>query len=112
MIEIMQKLIQAVVETININVSRNEMNISVAEKADVGLTEMSDVIGQIVEMNMQIATATEEQSTTAKDISASVVNISDSADETARGAQENAESSQSLQAQAAKQRQLIAQFRV
>lgn len=112
MIEIMQKLIQAVVETININVSRNEMNIEVAEKADVGLTEMSDVIGQIVEMNMQIATATEEQSTTAKDISSSVVNISDSADETARGAQENAESSQSLQAQAAKQRQLIAQFRV
>ncbi|MDC0612150.1 methyl-accepting chemotaxis protein [Vibrio sp.] len=112
MIEIMQKLIQAVVETISINVSRNESNISVAEQADTGLTEMSEVIGQIVEMNMQIATATEEQSTTARDISASVVHISDSADETARGAEENAESSQSLQAQAGKQRKLIAQFKV
>lgn len=112
MIEIMQKLIQAVVETISVNVSRNASNIEVAEKADQGLTEMSDVIGQIVEMNMQIAAATEEQSTTAKDISASVVHISDSADETARGAEENASSSQSLQDQAGKQHQLIAQFKV
>ncbi|MCE0493711.1 methyl-accepting chemotaxis protein [Vibrio salinus] len=112
MIEIMQKLIQAVVETISINVSKNETNIEVAEQADVGLTQMRDVIGQIVEMNMQIATATEEQSTTAKDISASVVHISDSADETARGAEENAESSQSLQSQALQQRKLIAKFNV
>ncbi len=112
MIEIMQKLIQAVVETISINVSQNETNIEVAEQADVGLTEMREVIGQIVEMNMQIATATEEQSTTAKDISASVVHISDSADETARGAEENAESSQSLQSQALEQRKLIEKFNV
>ena len=112
MIEIMQKLIQAVVETISINVSRNESNISVAEKADVGLTEMSDVIGQIVEMNMQIATATEEQSTTAKDISASVVHISDSAEDTAKGAKENASSSIELKDQANTQRQLIEQFKV
>jgi methyl-accepting chemotaxis protein len=112
MIEIMQKLIQAVVETISINVSRNESNISVAEKADVGLTEMSDVIGQIVEMNMQIATATEEQSTTAKDISASVVHISDSAEDTAKGARENASSSIELKDQANTQRQLIEQFKV
>lgn len=112
MIEIMQKLIQAVVATISVNVSKNETNIEVAEQADIGLTQMRDVIGQIVEMNMQIATATEQQSTTAKDISASVVNISDSADHTAKGAEENAESSQSLQAQALQQRQLIAKFKV
>jgi methyl-accepting chemotaxis protein len=112
MIEIMQKLIQAVVETISINVSRNESNISVAEKAEVGLTELSEVIGQIVEMNMPIATATEEQSTTAKDISASVVHISDSAEDTAKGAKENASSSIELKDQANTQRQLIEQFKV
>jgi len=112
MIEIMQKLIQAVVETISINVSKNESNISVAEQADVGLVQMREVIGQIVEMNMQIATATEEQSTTAKDISASVVHISDSAEDTASGAKENTESSQSLQEQAIQQRKLIEQFTV
>ena len=112
MIEIMQKLIQAVVETISINVSKNETNIEVAEEADVGLTQMREVIGNIVNMNMQIATATEEQSTTAKEISASVVHISDSADETAKGAEENAESSQNLQTQAIEQRQLIAKFTV
>lgn len=112
MIEIMQKLIQAVVETINVNVSKNESNIAVAEQADDGLTRMSDVIGQIVEMNMQIATATEEQSTTAKEISASVVHISDSAEETALGASENAQSSKSLKEQSQQQRRLIEQFKV
>ncbi len=112
MIEIMQKLINAVVQTISLNVSRNASNIEVAEQADEGLQVMSEVIGQIVEMNMQIATATEEQSTTARDISASVVHISDSADETARGAEENTTSSQALQEQAGKQRELIAQFTV
>ncbi len=112
MIEIMQRLIQAVVETINVNVSKNESNIAVAEQADEGLSRMSHVIGQIVEMNMQIATATEQQSTTAKEISASVVHISDSAEETAEGANNNAQSSQTLKAQSLEQRQLIEQFKV
>ncbi|MFD2015255.1 methyl-accepting chemotaxis protein [Vibrio olivae] len=112
MIEIMQRLIQAVVETINVNVSKNESNVAVAEQAGDGLTRMSKVIGEIVEMNMQIATATDEQSTTAKEISASVVHISDSAEQTAEGAKENTQSSQSLKEQSIKQRQLIDQFKV
>lgn len=112
MIVIMQRLIQAVVDVINVNVSKNDTNIAVAEKADAGLSEMSHLMGQIVEMNMQIATATEEQSTTARDISTSVVHISDSADETARGAQDNAESSNLLKEQSHKQRQLIEKYSV
>ncbi|MBF9000278.1 methyl-accepting chemotaxis protein [Vibrio nitrifigilis] len=112
MIEIMQRLIQAVVDTIKVNVSSNSSNIAVAEQAEVGLTVMGEVIGQIVEMNMQIAAATEEQSTTAKDISRSVVNISDSADKTASGAEENAISSQTLHNKAVKQHKIIAQFSV
>ena len=112
MIEIMQKLIRAVVDVINVNVSKNDSNIAVAEQADNGLVQMSSLIGQIVEMNMQIATATEEQSSTAKEISQSVVHISDSAEETARGAVSNAESSDTLKAQARTQLGLIEKFRV
>lgn len=112
MIEIMQKLIRAVVEVINVNVSKNDSNIAVAEQADSGLVQMSSLIGQIVEMNMQIATATEEQSSTAKEISQSVVHISDSAEETARGAISNAESSETLKGQARTQLGLIEKFRV
>ncbi|CAM3802881.1 Methyl-accepting chemotaxis protein McpS [Vibrio aerogenes CECT 7868] len=112
MIEIMQKLIQAVVHVIKLNVERNESNIEVAEKADTGLRQMSDVMGQIVEMNMQIATATEEQSSTAREISASVVHISDSAEETAQGARENAESSHTLREQSKHQQELIDKYTV
>lgn len=112
MIEIMQKLIQAVVDVIRINVSKNASNIAVAEQADTGLTQMSRLITQIVDMNMQIASATEQQSTTARDISSSVVHISDSAEETAQGARDNAESSQHLKQQSHKQRQLIEKFRL
>ena len=112
MIEIMQKLIRAVVDVINVNVSKNDSNIAVAEQADNGLVQMSSLIGQIVEMNMQIATATEEQSSTAKEISQSVVHISDSAEETARGAISNAESSDTLKVQARTQLGLIEKFRV
>ncbi|MDW6002276.1 HAMP domain-containing methyl-accepting chemotaxis protein [Vibrio mangrovi] len=112
MIEVMQNLIRAVVDTININVSKNETNIAAAEEADSGLRRMSGAITQIVEMNMQIATATEEQSATAKEISASVVHISDSAEETAQGAKNNADSSLSLKEQSYHQRQLIEKYRV
>jgi methyl-accepting chemotaxis protein len=112
MIEIMQRLIKAVVEVINVNVSKNDSNIAVAEQAGEGLLQMSTLIAQIVDMNMQIATATEEQSTTAGEIGASVVHISDSAEETAQGAKDNAESSQNLREQSLKQRKLIANFKV
>jgi methyl-accepting chemotaxis protein len=112
MIEIMQRLIKAVVEVINVNVSKNDSNIAVAEQAGEGLLQMSTLIAQIVDMNMQIATATEEQSTTAGEIGASVVHISDSAEETAQGAKDNAESSHNLREQSFKQRKLIANFKV
>lgn len=112
MIEIMQRLIKAVVEVISMNVERNDSNIQVAETAGERLTMMSDSIGQIVEMNVQIASATDEQSTTAQEISASINNISHSAEGTAQGAQDNAETSQSLRDQARHQRELVAQFKL
>ncbi|CAG9297686.1 methyl-accepting chemotaxis protein [Celerinatantimonas diazotrophica] len=112
MIELMQKLIQAVVDVIELNVSKNTSNIEVAESADQGLNLMNDSIRQIVEMNIQIATATEEQSTTTKDISASVVNISDAAEQTAKGAEDNAQTSHSLSQQAHQQRELVNRFQL
>jgi methyl-accepting chemotaxis protein len=112
MIEIMQKLIQAVVDVIRVNVSKNDSNIAVAELADTGLAQMSHLISQIVDMNMQIASATEQQSTTARDISSSVVHISDSAEETAQGARDNTETSQQLKQQSHQQRLLIEKFKL
>ncbi|MFM2484482.1 methyl-accepting chemotaxis protein [Celerinatantimonas yamalensis] len=112
MIELMQKLIQAVVDVIGVNVSKNTSNIEVAESADESLSMMNESIHKIVEMNIQIATATEEQSTTVLDISTSVVNISDAAEQTAQGAKDNDQTSKLLREQAQQQQQLISKFKV
>lgn len=110
MIQMMQGLITAVVQVIDGNVQHNSSSVLVAEQAETELNNMREVIGRIVEMNMQIAAATDQQSQTAAEISASVVSISQSAEETAQGASDNAQSSASLRQQSHHQQQLIERF--
>lgn len=112
MIQVMQQLIQAVVTVIEDNVQHNDASVLVAERAEQELTGMREVISQIVDMNTQIATATEQQSTTAVEISASVLDISHSAEQTAAGASDNAQSSAALMQQSHHQQQLIERFSV
>ncbi|MCH1919611.1 methyl-accepting chemotaxis protein [Shewanella sp. A3A] len=110
MIQMMQGLITAVVDVIDGNVQHNSSSVQVAEQAETELGNMREVIDRIVEMNMQIAAATDQQSQTAAEISASVVSISQSAEETAQGASDNAQSSAALRQQSHHQQQLIARF--
>ncbi|WP_417763451.1 methyl-accepting chemotaxis protein [Shewanella sp.] len=110
MIQMMQELITAVVEVIDGNVQHNSSSVLVAEQAETELSNMREVIGRIVEMNMEIAAATDQQSQTAAEISASVVNISQSAEQTAQGASDNAQSSAALRQQSHHQQQLIERF--
>ena len=60
------------------------------------LVEMVEAIDQINEMNIQIATAAEEQSTVVGAINENVVRISDIADENARGAAETVEGAENM----------------
>lgn len=112
MIELMQKLITNVVDVITASQQQSERSIAAAGTAEEGLGEMSSSISNIVEMNVQIASATEEQSYTAREISESLVSISASAEKNAEGAQTNAEQADELKQMAVRQRELIAHFQV
>ncbi|MCY0966790.1 methyl-accepting chemotaxis protein [Parathalassolituus penaei] len=111
-IELMQKLITAVVNVMAESSRMSESSISVAGDAERGLGNISQSIGEIVSMNIQIASATEQQSHTAREISQSVVAIANAADKNAAGAQQTARIGEELQQLANSQKQLLQKFRV
>jgi methyl-accepting chemotaxis protein len=111
-IELMQKLITAVVNVMSESSRMSESSIAVAGDAERGLGNISNSIGEIVNMNIQIASATEQQSHTAREISQSVVSIASAADKNAAGAQQTARIGEELLQLASNQKQLIQKFQV
>jgi methyl-accepting chemotaxis protein len=111
-IELMQKLITAVVNVMSESSRMSESSIAVAGDAERGLGNISNSIGEIVNMNIQIASATEQQSHTAREISQSVVSIANAADKNAAGAQQTARIGEELLQLASNQKQLIQKFQV
>lgn len=69
-------------------------------------------VGKVVDVNLQISTATEEQSSVAEDISKNVNTMADSVREVVLGANQCAESSQQLSELAADLKGKIEQFKV
>jgi methyl-accepting chemotaxis protein len=67
-----------------------------AAKAGEALEAITGVVDNIKSMNMQIASAAEEQSATAEEINRNIVNISEVAQETAAGSQQTASASDEL----------------
>ncbi|ODC02590.1 hypothetical protein BFW38_02535 [Terasakiispira papahanaumokuakeensis] len=111
-IELMQTLISKVVEVMTATQAQSESSIEAATTAESGLEAMSNSITDMVEMNVQIASATEEQSYTAKEITESVVSISRAADENVQDAQGNSALADELRQMAVRQRDLVAMFKV
>ncbi|MFE8069566.1 methyl-accepting chemotaxis protein [Marinobacteraceae bacterium S3BR75-40.1] len=65
---------------------------------------------RIVDMNVEIASATEEQSSVAEEISSNVTNINQSFEETTEGSQQAAQASESLAKMAAELQLLVGEF--
>ncbi len=83
-----------------------------ATHAESSLEMISQSVSSINDMNLQIATAAEQQSCVAEEINRNVVNISQSADATAQGAKQTATAGDELAKLAAKLHSLVGQFKV
>jgi methyl-accepting chemotaxis protein len=86
--------------------------VSLASGAGDLLLSMSGAVDSIRDMNIQIAAATEQQSATVQETSRMVIQINDSAQLTANGAEQSAVSSQELSDMAKVQRELLHHFSV
>ncbi len=92
--------------------SKSEDSVSKSGEASDALTVIESAVDEINDMNAQIASAAEQQSAVADEISRNVVTIRDISTESAAGIQQTAESSQSLLQVARQLQSLVNEFKV
>lgn len=92
--------------------TRSHEGVAAVDEASQSLSGISDRIGLISDMNIQVAAATEEQSTVVEDINRNVTEINEITQRTASTAQAAAQASQSLNQLAHRLDVLVAKFKV
>ncbi len=83
-----------------------------ATEAGESLDTITQAVAQINDMNIQIASAAEEQSAVAEEINRNITNISDETDHTTEGAQQTAQASEQVASLSDKLRSIVARFNV
>lgn len=83
-----------------------------AAKAGEALGAITTVVDRIKSMNIQIASAAEQQSTTTEEVNRSIVSISDVAEDSATGAKKTANSSDDLAKLAVELQEQVSQFKI
>ena len=112
MIEQLQAGTQQTVKVMEQSRQRTGESVLQAEEADAALLSITQAVSVINDMNIQIASAAEEQSAVAEDINRNVASIDDVAHAVAGGAAESSSASAGLTKLAEHQRRLINQFKV
>ena len=111
-IDTLQKGTISAVEAMASGESRAKESVDKAIKAGEALKNITKDVNIISDMNTQIATAAEEQTSVAEEINRNISNISEAADRTNRGAVETSSASESLSRMAVDLQDLIGQFKV
>ena len=112
MIEQLQAGTQQTVKVMGQSRQRTEESVLQSEEADAALMSITQAVSVINDMNIQIASAAEQQSAVAEDINRNVANIGEVANAVAGGAAESSTASAGLTKLAEHQRRLINQFKV
>ena len=112
MIQRLQAGSQAAVKVMDTSKERATATVEQAVQAGASLQAISEAVTVINEMNLQIATAAEEQNAVAENINQSVVNISGITEQTAAGAQQTASASNELNELAEHLSSMVRQFKV
>jgi len=111
MIDSLQVQANAAVEAITRGQEKAHDSVKNASNAGSALNEITNSVATITSMNIQIATASEEQSSVAEEINQNVVNISHVADENAQASNQLSSSSDDLAQLASELQQLVSQFK-
>jgi methyl-accepting chemotaxis protein len=111
-IEQLQVGTQSTVEAMNQGKEQADSCVEQANQASAALESITHAITVINDMNMQIASASEQQSTVAEDINKSVVNVKRVAEENAVASNQTSSSSSEIARLAEDLGQLVSQFRV
>ncbi|KLU98701.1 methyl-accepting chemotaxis protein [Photobacterium aphoticum] len=90
----------------------SDSGVSAADEASQALQSIAERISVISDMNMQVAAATEEQSTVVNDINNNIDEINDSTQHTADTADQLAQSSQSLRALSQRLDDMVGTFKL
>ncbi len=90
----------------------SEKGVTEAARAGAALTEITESVSVINNMNEQIASAAEEQSVVAAEIDQNIINISQSADANAENIGQLADAGSSLNNVAIQMQELVGQFKV
>jgi methyl-accepting chemotaxis protein len=112
MIEKLQNGANQAVSVMEMGRAKAEESVEQAAKAGEALQAITGVVDNIKSMNMQIASAAEEQSATAEEINRNIVNISEVAQETAGGSQQTASASDELARLASDLQGQVAKFKI
>ena len=112
MIDKLQAEASRAVDAMSLSRSRSQEGVIAVDEASMSLSGISEQIGQITDMNIQVAAATEEQSTVVEDINRNVTEISEITQRTADTSEAVAQASQSLNQLAHRLDSLVAGFKV
>ena len=111
-IERVQRSSEGAVQVMGRGQDKAQHSVTQARRAGESLRAITGSIGSINDMNMQIASASEEQSAVAEEINRNIQAITEAADQTARGSLQIATASEELARLAALLRERIGQFRI
>ncbi|MFQ8389100.1 methyl-accepting chemotaxis protein [Pseudomonas ogarae] len=111
MIEKLKAGIQDVVQAMDRSSKRMSESVRHAEGTTTALSAITEAVLLISDMNIQIASAAEEQSMVAEDISRNIESISLAAVEVAKEAEHTAAASETMTQLSAQQRKLIQQLK-
>ncbi len=100
------------VSTMKSSKSSGEQTVAQANKAEVALAQIASSIATINDMNTQIASAADEQTSVTEDINRSLTRIVDIAEDTAKGTDESRTASQRLSELGEAMRRLMSSFKV
>ncbi len=112
MIERLQGGAHTAVETMQASLENVSVNVDQASQTLAALETITAAVGRINEMNMQIASAAEEQGVVAEEINRNVVNISQAAEASADGANRTSSASDTLLDKAEQLNRIISRFRL